>query len=159
MLKRLLLFFLLLAVCLSQQALRSGIDRAAMDPTCKPCENFWRYAKGGWVDKNPIPARFPSWGPSRILSASNARLWGTQYRPEYMQTLISTDPHPMPKARANATLQNMPEFHKAFGCKSSNPMVRPPTGNVGSGNAGRQACESTLPYCSTVSSSLDATTS
>ena len=99
MLKRLLLFFLLLAVCLSEQAFRSGIDRAAMDPTCKPCENFWRYANGGWVDKNPIPARLPSWGPSRILSASNARLWGTQYRPEYMQTLISTDPHPMPKAR------------------------------------------------------------
>jgi len=22
------------------------------------------------VDKNPIPARFPSWGPSRILSES-----------------------------------------------------------------------------------------
>ena len=59
MLKRLLLFFLLLAVCLSQQTLRSGIDRAAMDPTCKPCEDFWRYANGGWGGQESHPRPLP----------------------------------------------------------------------------------------------------
>ncbi|MCX6599845.1 MAG: hypothetical protein NTV70_26120, partial [Acidobacteria bacterium] len=41
---------------------KSGVDKAALDPTCKPCDDFWRYANGGWVDKNPIPAKYPVWG-------------------------------------------------------------------------------------------------
>ena len=45
-----------------------------IDHAVPPRLDFFRYANGGWVDKNPIPARFPSWEPSRILSESNARL-------------------------------------------------------------------------------------
>ncbi|MCL5744024.1 MAG: M13 family metallopeptidase, partial [Acidobacteria bacterium] len=55
-----------------QQALRSGIDRANLDPTCKPCEDFWRYANGGWLDKNPIPARYPSWGTMPVMREANS---------------------------------------------------------------------------------------
>src|SRR5437773_1719441 len=75
MLKRLAFFPVLLAVCLAQQASHSPIDRASLDPSCKPCQDFWRYANGGWLDKNPIPARFPSWGPASVLSEeTRARL-------------------------------------------------------------------------------------
>jgi endothelin-converting enzyme/putative endopeptidase len=68
MLQRFAVFLCLIGVCLCQQASRSGIDRASFDTSCKPCEDFWRYANGGWMDKNPIPARFPSWGPASVLA-------------------------------------------------------------------------------------------
>lgn len=55
-----------------------------------------------------------------------ARVWGSQYRPEAMRLLLNTNPHPLPKFRANGTLMNMPAFHKAFHCKEGDPMVRPP---------------------------------
>jgi predicted metalloendopeptidase len=55
-----------------------------------------------------------------------ARVWGTQFRPEAMRLQLNTNPHPLSKFRANGTLQNMPEFHRAFQCKAGDPMVRPP---------------------------------
>ena len=68
MLKRFAFVPVLLAACLAQESSHSGIDRTSLDPACKPCQDFWRYANGGWMDKNPIPARFPSWGPASVLS-------------------------------------------------------------------------------------------
>jgi predicted metalloendopeptidase len=55
-----------------------------------------------------------------------ARVWAIAYRPEAVRLQLDTNPHPLPKYRCNATLQNMPEFQKAFGCKLGDPMVRPP---------------------------------
>jgi len=54
-----------------------------------------------------------------------ARVWASQDRPESMRLRLNTDPHPLGKFRANGTLMNMPEFHKAFQCKQGDPMVRP----------------------------------
>ncbi|HSU13919.1 M13 family metallopeptidase [Longimicrobium sp.] len=38
-----------------------GIDPANMDTTCKACQDFYRYANGGWLDANPIPADRSTW--------------------------------------------------------------------------------------------------
>lgn len=54
-----------------------------------------------------------------------ARVWATQLRPEAARLRLTTDPHPLGRFRAIGTLQNMPEFHKAFQCKVGDPMVRP----------------------------------
>lgn len=54
-----------------------------------------------------------------------ARVWAEQSRPENERLQLNTDPHPLARFRANGTLQNMPEFHAAFGCKEGDPMVRP----------------------------------
>jgi predicted metalloendopeptidase len=43
-----------------------------------------------------------------------------------MRLQVATNPHPLAKYRANATLANMPEFHRAFQCKLGDQMVRPP---------------------------------
>jgi putative endopeptidase len=54
-----------------------------------------------------------------------ARVWGTQYRAEAMRLQLNTNPHPVSQWRAIGTLQNIPEFHRAFQCKPGDPMVRP----------------------------------
>jgi putative endopeptidase len=54
-----------------------------------------------------------------------ARVWGRQSRPEATQLQLNTNNHPLAQFRAIGTLQNMPEFHRAFQCKLGDPMVRP----------------------------------
>jgi predicted metalloendopeptidase len=54
-----------------------------------------------------------------------ARVWGTQYRPEALRLQLNTNNHPVSQYRAIATLQNMPEFHRAFQCKLGERMMRP----------------------------------
>ena len=49
----------------------SGIDRASFDTKCQPCEDFWRYANGGWIDKNPVPARLSAWGTMSVIREAN----------------------------------------------------------------------------------------
>ncbi len=63
---------LLLAVALSgQENPHNGFDRASIDPNCKPCTDIWRYANGGWLDNNPIPARFSEWGRGLAQTEEN----------------------------------------------------------------------------------------
>jgi predicted metalloendopeptidase len=69
--KTLPLLALIGALCLAQQGSRSGIDRSMFDPACKPCDDFWRYATGTWVDQHPIPADRARWGKFDELSETN----------------------------------------------------------------------------------------
>lgn len=70
--RRRLLLLALIAVALSGQSTRkSGIHAEDMDLTCKPCTDFWRYANGGWLDKNPIPPNRSSWGAFSVLTEAN----------------------------------------------------------------------------------------
>ena len=63
--------FLLAALCLAQSGRRPDIDRSMLDPTCKPCDDFWRYATGGWADTHPIPADRARWGTFDELRDNN----------------------------------------------------------------------------------------
>jgi putative endopeptidase len=38
-----------------------GIDASAMDPSANPCDDFYRFACGGWLAKVEIPADKSSW--------------------------------------------------------------------------------------------------
>ena len=49
----------------------SDIDRSALDTSCKPCDDFWRFANGGWIDKNPIPASKSGWGTMGVMADAN----------------------------------------------------------------------------------------
>ncbi len=54
-----------------------GFDRANLDPKCKPCEDFYQFANGGWLEKNPIPAAYPSWGRFDELAERNLNVLRT----------------------------------------------------------------------------------
>lgn len=54
---------------------KSGIDKEGMDTSCKPCDDFDRYASGKFVEKNPIPAKRARWGTfDMLLDANDERL-------------------------------------------------------------------------------------
>lgn len=40
----------------------SGIDLADLDTSCRACDDFRRYATGGWSRRSKIPAGYSSWG-------------------------------------------------------------------------------------------------
>jgi putative endopeptidase len=42
-----------------------------LDATCKACDDFYRFATGGWIKKNPIPAGHATWGSLNQLSDEN----------------------------------------------------------------------------------------
>jgi putative endopeptidase len=39
-----------------------GFDLADLDTTCNACQDFFEYANGGWIKRNPIPPEYASWG-------------------------------------------------------------------------------------------------
>ena len=49
--------------------------------------------------------------------------WCDQIRPELAKTMIMTNPHSMPWLRVNNVVGNMPEFTRAFNCKSGQAEV------------------------------------
>jgi putative endopeptidase len=50
-----------------------GFDPADLDRTCKPCDDFFQFAVGGWLKSNPIPEDYSSWGVSQELELRNQR--------------------------------------------------------------------------------------
>jgi predicted metalloendopeptidase len=62
--------------------------------------------------------------PDQRFFLGFARAWCQNTSPEFSRMLASVDSHSPGKWRVMGTLQNMPEFQKAFGCKAGQPMVR-----------------------------------
>jgi putative endopeptidase len=58
----------------SSGAAAHGVDLTILDKTCKPCEDFYHYASGEWLTKNPVPAAYPSWGRFNELAERNREL-------------------------------------------------------------------------------------
>jgi len=48
-----------------------GFSLKNLDRTCKPCDDFYQFAMGGWIKDNPIPAEYPSWGTFNQLRDNN----------------------------------------------------------------------------------------
>jgi len=48
-----------------------GFDTANLDKTCKPCNDFFQFAMGGWMKNNPIPPEYSSWGSFTVLADKN----------------------------------------------------------------------------------------
>ena len=48
-----------------------GFDTANLDKTCKPCDDFFQFAMGGWMKGNPIPPEYSTWGSFTVLADKN----------------------------------------------------------------------------------------
>jgi putative endopeptidase len=48
-----------------------GFDTANLDKTCKPCDDFFQFAMGGWMKNNPIPPEYSTWGSFTVLADKN----------------------------------------------------------------------------------------
>src|SRR5215472_8362593 len=48
-----------------------GFDPANLDKTCKPCDDFYQFAMGGWMKANPIPPEYATWGSFTVLADKN----------------------------------------------------------------------------------------
>ena len=48
-----------------------GFDLESLDRSAKPCDDFFRFADGGWVKAHPIPAAYPRWSSFDELRAAN----------------------------------------------------------------------------------------
>jgi len=44
-----------------------GVDTRDMDTSVRPQDDFYHYANGGWLKKNPIPAHESRWGSFLML--------------------------------------------------------------------------------------------
>ncbi|MCO4294585.1 M13 family metallopeptidase [Solitalea sp. MAHUQ-68] len=61
----------------AQTSSRKFIDRANMDESVSPRENFYQYANGGWLKNNPIPLTETRWGSfNELISNTNQILKG-----------------------------------------------------------------------------------
>lgn len=61
--------------------------------------------------------------PEQRFFLGFAQVWCQNATPESSRLLAKTDPHSPGQYRTNGTLQNSPDFAKAFGCKAGQKMV------------------------------------
>ena len=47
------------------------LDPANIDTTCSACQDFFRYANGGWIKRTQIPAAYSRWGSFNELGDKN----------------------------------------------------------------------------------------
>ena len=60
---------------MAQAAQRSGIDLTDLNQQVKPGEDFYDYACGGWMQKNPLPAAYSRYGSfDRLAEDNNKRI-------------------------------------------------------------------------------------
>lgn len=70
-LKHILSLAALAATTAFAQNLGTGIDKANMDLTAKPGDNFYQYAGGNWMKNHPLDAEHSRYGMFNVLSDQN----------------------------------------------------------------------------------------
>ena len=53
------------------QQLNSGIDLSNLDKSARAADDFYQYACGGWMQKNPLPAAYSRYGSFDVLGEEN----------------------------------------------------------------------------------------
>ena len=73
------------------------------------------------INKQAQPA--DGFTPEHRFFLSRGPGWGRKSPADALRLLVPTDPHSPPKYRVNGVVQDMPEFQKAFSCKTGSAMA------------------------------------
>jgi len=82
-----------------------------------------RAQKAGVDLKQKGGAEYGGLTPNQQFFVAFGQHWCENTRPEDLRLNIETDPHSPAKFRANGVVLNLPEFQKAFACKTGQPMA------------------------------------
>ena len=77
------------------------------------------------VLKQKPAGKIEGFTPEQRFFLSWARVWAGNFRPEYVEYLITVDVHSPAKARVNAALPHINEWYDAFGIKKSDKLFVP----------------------------------
>jgi putative endopeptidase len=80
-----------------------GFDARDMDMKVRPQDDFYRYANGGWLKKNPIPAHESRWGSFLVL----------RYDTEKKLRALVTKLKNMKKLQAGSPEQMVRDFYRS----------------------------------------------
>lgn len=97
--KTLLAAMMLATLSAGAQNLSSGIDKANMDLSVKPGTDFYRYAAGGWLKKNPLDAEHTSNGAFTDLYEQNQK--------RIQGLILEYATHPQPKGTLGQKLGSL----------------------------------------------------
>ena len=70
-----------------------------------------------------LTAKMDGYTPEQRFWIAYAQQWCTQTRPESLRARALADPHAPDESRANAALEDLPEFAKSFSCKAPQKLV------------------------------------
>ena len=76
------------------------------------------------LEGKPRPANIDGFTAEQRFFLGWAQVWAAKYTKEAEIQQVKTGPHSLPRFRVIGPLSNMPQFAKAFGCKSGDKMVR-----------------------------------
>ena len=57
-----------------QKSVVTGFDFSSIDRSANACQDFNRFANGGWMDRNQIPAAYSRWGRFELLDEQNTNV-------------------------------------------------------------------------------------
>jgi putative endopeptidase len=84
---------------------------------------FLAYEKS--LEGKPRPENIDGFTPEQQFYIAWGQFRGDETRIETQRLMMQTDPHPVAKYRVVGPLSNLPDFQKAWSCKSDAAMVRP----------------------------------
>jgi putative endopeptidase len=79
------------------------LDKANFDPTCKPCDDFYQFATGGWTKSHTLPPGRARWGGFDELA---------QHNRDVLHTILEDDAK-IANAPAGSDQQKLGAFYRA----------------------------------------------
>ncbi len=81
------------SIAAAQASVIAPIQLGDLDRNVKACSDFYSFAGGGWIAKNPVPAAFPAWSPFSELRERNNLVLKEVLESAALAAKTTTDPN------------------------------------------------------------------